>query len=60
MFKSSLSDDVKSWTESLIYVQGDRVYYNGNTWEARWWNFGDPPGIDQWSPWVLVAEKSAS
>lgn len=43
-----------SWDKSAVYTGGQRVSYNGNTYEAKWWTQGDTPGANEWGPWKLV------
>ncbi|WP_348944459.1 glycosyl hydrolase family 18 protein [Chitinibacter sp. FCG-7] len=43
-----------SWDKTLVYTGGQRVTYNGATYEAKWWNQGDTPGASEWGPWKLV------
>ncbi|MDM5206093.1 lytic polysaccharide monooxygenase [Cytobacillus kochii] len=43
-----------TWQTDTIYVEGDRVIYNGLTYEAQWWTKGDQPGIS--SVWQLISE----
>lgn len=46
------------WSSSKVYVGGDKVVYNGHTYEAKWWTQGDVPGqsvSNSWeSPWKLI------
>ncbi|WP_066187153.1 MULTISPECIES: lytic polysaccharide monooxygenase [Gracilibacillus] len=32
------------WDASLVYVNGDRVSYQGAVYQARWWTLGETPG----------------
>ncbi len=49
---SSSSGD--SWSADTVYLQGDRVSYDGKTWEAQWWTQGDVPGGEPWGPWLEI------
>ncbi len=44
--------DIEEYNPSKVYVGGDQVTYQGNTYEAQWWTQGDIPGSN--SVWVLV------
>lgn len=47
-----------TWSASKIYHGGDRVTYNGLTYEAKWWTQGDAPDQEVnyfWeTPWKLI------
>ena len=34
-----------SWQASKVFVGGDQVTYNGNTYKAKWWTKGDTPEV---------------
>ena len=34
------------WSSTAVYVGGDEVTYNGNTYRAQWWTQGDEPGTN--------------
>lgn len=41
--------DGSEWCPDTIYVEGDRVTYNGRTYQAGWWTRGERPGtVDVW------------
>lgn len=42
------------WSNGGTYVGGDRVVYNGQVYEAKWWTKGDTPGGGD--PWKLIGE----
>ncbi|OJG26232.1 hypothetical protein RU98_GL000734 [Enterococcus caccae] len=43
------SENHTTWLQSKTYVAGNKVFYNGIEYEARWWTRGDKPGIsDVW------------
>lgn len=46
------------WTESAAYLQGTKVVWQGNVYEAKWWNRGDSPDnpvLQAYeTPWKLV------
>ncbi|MDO6527847.1 glycosyl hydrolase family 18 protein [Motilimonas sp. 1_MG-2023] len=44
-----------AWSASSVYLSGDIVIHNGNTYEAKWWNQGTEPGSTQWGPWELIS-----
>ena len=51
-----------AWDAAAVYTQGDRVFYEGKVYEAKWWTQGDVPGADEWGPWQVVdgAAKDAN
>ncbi|MCE2573260.1 PKD domain-containing protein [Motilimonas eburnea] len=44
----------EAWNSSKVYVEGDKVLYQGKVYSAQWWNKGVEPGASQWGPWQLV------
>jgi chitinase len=36
---------VAAWSTSAVYVGTNRVSYNGNIYEARWWTQGEDPAL---------------
>lgn len=40
------------WSSSKVYLQGDKVQYNGHQYEARWWTQNEPP--DRSYVWKLI------
>ncbi|PWV47821.1 PASTA domain-containing protein [Nocardiopsis sp. L17-MgMaSL7] len=41
-----------AWDGGTIYEEGDRVHYEGRTYEARWWIQGFPPDMGgEWGAW---------
>lgn len=42
-----------AWTASQVYNAGDRVTYQGQVFEAKWWTRNQTPG-DQYGPWKPV------
>lgn len=47
-------DNVAAWNATSIYVKGDSVTYNGNTYEAKWWTQNEKPGANEWGPWQQI------
>lgn len=45
---------IEAWSNTKTYVAGDKVVYNGNIFEAKWWTLGDVPGTAEWGPWKLI------
>ncbi|MHC1748472.1 MAG: glycosyl hydrolase family 18 protein [Cellulosilyticaceae bacterium] len=46
---------IQPWDASKIYNKGDRVTYNGQTFEAKWWIQGEKPDAsNEWGPWGLI------
>lgn len=41
-----------TWNAGTTYIGGDRVTYNGNVYQAKWWTRGETPG--QADVWQLV------
>ncbi|GHZ55235.1 carbohydrate binding domain protein [Vibrio cholerae] len=41
-----------NWVAGKVYVGGDQVVYQGNIYQAKWWNDNNQP--DQGGPWQLV------
>lgn len=46
--------DAAAYDSSKVYLGGDQVTHDGNTYEALWWTQGQEPGTN--SVWVLVSE----
>lgn len=46
-------DGIADWAPSTVYDTGDRVYFEGATYEAMWYSRGDEPGGRN-SPWLLI------
>ncbi|WDF04725.1 5'-nucleotidase C-terminal domain-containing protein [Shouchella hunanensis] len=45
------------WSGSQVYTAGDRVEYNGDFYEAKWWTQGENPSQSgQWDVWKKVAD----
>lgn len=46
------------WSEHAAYLQGTKVVWRGNVYQAKWWTRGelpDDPVLDLWdTPWQLV------
>ncbi|QLI80753.1 hypothetical protein HZU75_03955 [Chitinibacter fontanus] len=51
---------IANWDKSAAYVGGQRVSYNGQVYEAKWWTQGDVPGAAEWGPWKLVSSTTAT
>lgn len=45
-----------AWSASSIYVQGNRVSYQGLNYEAKWWTSGQVPATStgEGKPWLIV------
>jgi chitodextrinase len=50
---------VTAWSSTQVYVEGDLVSYEGETYRAKWWTQGDIPGADEWGPWELTDATAA-
>ncbi len=47
--KKKPTDEYPKWQENKVYVGGDRVIYESNVYEAKWWTLGElPPSSDVW------------
>ncbi|WDV45144.1 glycosyl hydrolase family 18 protein [Clostridiaceae bacterium M8S5] len=42
---------IPNWSSTAVYVGGDRVKYEGKTYEAKWWNQGSNPTKEVANPW---------
>ncbi|QLI81023.1 hypothetical protein HZU75_05500 [Chitinibacter fontanus] len=49
-----------AWNSSIAYTGGQRVVYNGVTYEAKWWTQGDIPGAAEWGPWKVVSAAATA
>ncbi len=44
-----------TWSKDKEYWTGDRVYYNGKEYEAKWWTKGDQPDLSgPYGPWKEI------
>ncbi len=39
------------WTANRVFTDGDRVVFNGRTFQAQWWTQGEVPGSSPWGSW---------
>lgn len=46
---------VPQWTNSRVFYEGDRVYYDGKLWQSQWWTRNQSPAILH-GPWLQVIE----
>ncbi|EAE2993568.1 chitin-binding protein, partial [Listeria monocytogenes] len=46
------SRDIQIWNAQKAYNGGDKVTYNGKTYQAKWWVRGEKP--DSSSIWTLL------
>lgn len=46
---------VAAWSNTVAYVGGSKVTYNGSLWQAKWWTQAETPNASS-SVWVLVSE----
>lgn len=46
-----------AWDKSVAYTGGQRVSYNGQLYEAKWWTQGDVPGSSEWGPWKSLGQQ---
>lgn len=55
--KASAQTTYPNWSQSAVYVGGDKVIYEGSLYEAKWWTSGDIPSNPTNSdacPWKLI------
>lgn len=46
-----------TWSEGEVYPEGTRAVFEGDEYEAVWWNTDSPPSeSNEWGPWRRVAE----
>ena len=44
-----------TWDSNTVYTNGNRVYYNGKVYQAKWWTVGEnPETCGQWGVWKQV------
>jgi 5'-nucleotidase len=43
-----------AWSASNVYTNGDKVTYQGSTWQALWWTQNQTPG-DPYGPWQQIS-----
>lgn len=41
------------WNQDKVYVNGDIVQYQGEVFEAKWWNLNQNPNNEPYGPWKL-------
>lgn len=44
---------VAPWNKDKAYSKGDKVSFNNQIFQAKWWTKGEEPGT-QWGPWVVT------
>jgi len=40
------------WSATTAYTGGTQVTYDGHSWTAKWWTYGDVPGANAQDVWV--------
>ncbi|MBM7635097.1 5'-nucleotidase C-terminal domain-containing protein [Geomicrobium sediminis] len=49
-------DGYKEWSQTVTYTAGDRVWYEGELYEAKWWTRGENPSHSgEWDVWKKVS-----
>lgn len=49
-----------TWDPDTVYIKGDRVYWSGHNWEAKWWTKGEEPGTTgEWGVWKDLGPAGA-
>lgn len=43
-----------AWNVTTVYAAGDKVSYNGASYEAKWWSQGNDPS--KGDPWKLISD----
>ncbi len=50
----------QEWSTGTVYTGGQRVSYNGNVYEAKWWTQGERPDLSgEWGVWKLIGACGA-
>ncbi len=53
---------LRTWSPESVYLEGDRVLYEGQVYRAKWWTQADVPsaGLNAPgdAPWAIVAAKA--
>lgn len=52
--KPEVPGEIAEWDSAAVYVQGNRVTYNGLEYEAKWWVTGEQP--DRSDAWKLLSD----
>lgn len=48
-----------AWDSGTVYVEGDKVSHENQTWQAGWWTRGEEPGTTgEWGVWSKVSDSS--
>ncbi|WP_440029133.1 chitinase C-terminal domain-containing protein [Chromobacterium amazonense] len=45
-----------AWSAATAYTGGQRVSYQNQTWQAKWWTQGNTPTSGDASPWQLIGQ----
>ena len=51
------SDEIAAWEPTKVYVNGDKVSYNGAIYQAKWWVQNEKP--DQSLAWKLISRSDS-
>jgi len=54
--KRNVAASYPEWNPTTIFDTGDRVTFNGRTFEAQWWTRNQEPGASPWGPWMEIFE----
>lgn len=47
------------WQAAQVYLEGDKVTYNNQIWQAHWWTQGEIPGsTGEWGVWRQAEDPS--
>jgi chitinase len=50
--RAAVSCTGEAWVKDKAYNGTQVVTYNGHTWTAKWWTYGDVPGANSQDVWV--------
>merc|ERR1712180_295269 len=49
--------ECRVWSADEVYLEGDKVQYNGKYYQARWWTSGVAPAAGgTWGDWKLIGD----
>lgn len=59
--KVMAAQTIENWESGKVYVGGDKVSYNGQIFEAKWWTQNEKPDANsEWGVWKLVDKDTES
>ncbi|WP_255298299.1 glycosyl hydrolase family 18 protein [Brevibacillus dissolubilis] len=49
------------WSSTAVYTAGNRVYYNGKIYEAKWWTQNERPDLSgEWGAWKFISDCTST